>query len=47
MILIRHILENGWEILENYCWEINNMWYKIALKGHKTYYDFNDLSYEF
>jgi|688.fasta_scaffold618400_2 hypothetical protein len=22
------------------------MWYKIALKGHKTYYDFNDLSYE-
>ena len=22
------------------------MWYKSALKGHKTYYDFNDLSYE-
>jgi hypothetical protein len=22
------------------------MWYKTALKGHKTYYDFNDLSYE-
>ena len=22
------------------------MWYKIALKGHKNYYDFNDLSYE-
>ena len=22
------------------------MWYKIALKGHKTHYDFNDLSYE-
>jgi predicted GNAT family acetyltransferase len=22
------------------------MWYKIALKGHKAYYDFNDLSYE-
>jgi hypothetical protein len=22
------------------------MWYKIALKGHKGYYSFNDLSYE-
>lgn len=22
------------------------MWYKTALKGHKTRYDFNDLSYE-
>lgn len=22
------------------------MWYKTALKGHKAYYDFNDLSYE-